>query len=161
MSGRKFAAVAASLGVATWVAGCGKPGGPLPEVAKVHGKISYGGKPLSKGAISFVPADPKSTGQVATGPIGSDGTFDLTTFNTNDGALIGSHKVVVQVPQDATNYPPGVDPAQGKMPIFSGPNSFKPPKPPIPAKYTRAEDTPLKQTVVAGKPNEFDIELKD
>ncbi len=83
--------------VAAWgciaVAGCGDPGGPRPETAKVHGKVVYNGKPVTKGTVTFVPILGKGgeSGESGNGPIESDGSFTLTTFNTGDGAIIGQH----------------------------------------------------------------------
>ncbi len=151
----------ATVGLSAAVGGCSPAGGTLPTVAKVHGVITYGGKPVTKGLVSFVATEGKeaSGGQVATGTIEADGAFDLTTFNTGDGAVLGTHKVIVVVPEEPTG-PNAGDPAKGVMPIFAGPNAVAMPKPSIPKKYGKVEDTPLTQTVVAGT-NDFKIELKD
>ena len=41
--------------------GCGNSG---PEVARVYGKVTYNGEPVTKGNISFSPVDP-TTGSPA------------------------------------------------------------------------------------------------
>ncbi len=74
--------------------GCGSPSealAPSPPVP-VKGKVTYRGKPLSKGEITLMPTD---GGQQARGTIQSDGTFVLRTFKDEDGALIGVHAVSV------------------------------------------------------------------
>jgi len=71
--------------------GCGPAGGPRPPMGKVHGKVSYKGTPLPRGTISFSPVTGEkgsSSAMAAVGEIGSDGSFDLTTFDTGDGAVV-------------------------------------------------------------------------
>jgi len=57
--------------------GCGGSG-PLPTLVPVKGKITYKGQPLTKGIIRF---EPDGYGQMATGELQADGTFELTTSN--------------------------------------------------------------------------------
>jgi hypothetical protein len=68
--------------------GCGK------RLAKVEGVVTLDGKPLAGATVSFVPA---GEGRAATGRTGTDGSFRLTTFRTDDGALPGEYRVVVTV----------------------------------------------------------------
>jgi hypothetical protein len=58
----------------------------------VKGRVTYRGKPLTKGSITFEPTD---GGREARGTIGPDGTFVMTTDQDGDGALIGVHRVSV------------------------------------------------------------------
>jgi hypothetical protein len=60
-----------------------------PKVVPVSGKVLYHGKPLQFGTVMFQPP----TGQPAIGEIRPDGTFSLSTFRPNDGAVVGKHKV--------------------------------------------------------------------
>lgn len=62
-----------------------------PQVAPVSGKVLYNGKPLPYGVVMFQPAQ----GQLAQGEIQPDGTFSLSTFRLNDGAVVGTHRVSV------------------------------------------------------------------
>jgi hypothetical protein len=73
------------------VLGCGDSTG-LAKRYPVSGTVTYGGKPVEKGTISFVPAAPG--GREATGEI-SGGSYSLTTAAPGDGALPGSYKVTV------------------------------------------------------------------
>ena len=57
------------------VLGCSDDG--LAKRYHVTGKVTYNGQPLKKGTIVFVPTDPEGRG--ATGDIGEDGTYTLTT----------------------------------------------------------------------------------
>lgn len=135
------------------VSGCGGDSS-LPKTAKVRGIVSYKGKPLSGGQISFIPeagSESAKSGQPASSQIGTDGSFSLTTFNTGDGALIGAHKVIVSKRSgDTTRNQPKAD----------GTIDYTVPKAEIPTKYESVDKTPLKYTV-EDKSNEFKIELVD
>src|SRR5262249_50056903 len=70
-------------------AGCG---GKKP--VKVEGTVTLDGEPLAGVTVSFRPKGDE-TGRSANGMTGSDGTFRLTTFMPNDGALPGEYTIVV------------------------------------------------------------------
>lgn len=138
--------------------GCGEPG--PPPLAKVHGKVTHKGEPLTTGSVLFVPVAPKAEGSrdyPAGGPIGPDGGYELTTVDPGDGAAVGDHKVVVISVSGGAAAPSGFyegDAPKGK--------SAKPAtlKSLIPEKYAAPETTPLSYTVVAGD-NTFDIDIPD
>src|SRR5947207_1514113 len=67
------------------------------KTAPVKGRITFNGKPLPQGAVLFVPVVP---GPTATGEIHTDGTYSLTTFRNGDGAVLGTHKIVVDAKED-------------------------------------------------------------
>jgi hypothetical protein len=74
--------------------GCGSDTGPfMGQTVPVKGKVTFKGKPLTQGEIVFEPAD--GFGREAHGKIQEDGTFELTTFKTGDGAVPGTHRVAV------------------------------------------------------------------
>jgi hypothetical protein len=60
-----------------------------PKMAPVTGKVLYNGRPLEFGTVTFQPP----SGQPAQSDIQSDGTFTLSTYRLNDGAVVGTHKV--------------------------------------------------------------------
>ena len=64
-----------------------------PPVGKVAGKVSVRSAPLTSGTIMFFP---KAGGPTAQGQIQPDGTYTLTTFDPGDGAVIGTHTVMVE-----------------------------------------------------------------
>jgi hypothetical protein len=70
------------------IVGCGRG---LPETAPVHGRVTVDGQPVSEGMMTFHPP----AGRPATGVIKPDGTFELSTFEPADGALLGSHRVTI------------------------------------------------------------------
>lgn len=66
--------------------GCGPK---LPTRAQVTGKVMYHGKPLEFGTLMFQP----DRGWPARGTIQPDGTFQMSTYGDNDGALVAHHRV--------------------------------------------------------------------
>ncbi len=74
--------------------GCeGRPSTQPPSPAlPVQGRVFFRGKPLTQGRITFEPTD---GGRDATGTIKPDGSFVLSTFGQDDGALPGVHTVKI------------------------------------------------------------------
>jgi hypothetical protein len=87
------AVVVCLLGIA--LTGCG--GGP--RLAKVTGRVTVAGQPLTTGTIMFHP----ESGPSAVGGINPDGTYSLTTIKPGDGAVVGTHRVTIE----ATKVGPG------------------------------------------------------
>ena len=121
------------------LAGCG--GGEM-KTAVVRGKVTYNGRPVPNGTITFVP---EGGGPSATGQTGSDGTFALTTYKSDDGAVLGKHKVMIVAVQDTSNLLP----EQRNLPA-----------PVIPDKYLSTATSDLTATV-EDKENRIDFDLKD
>lgn len=132
-----------SLGVvlAILVTGCG--GDNVPETAPVSGTVMYLGRPVPGGTVIFHPKD-KQKGNPGYGEIQSDGTYTLTTYKKDDGAILGDHTVTVEV---------FAGQAQPVLPGAEAKTS------PIPRIYADPEKTPLKFTVQKG-PNTADFTLE-
>lgn len=146
--------LAIGLAVALTFAGCGGADPNKPKLGRVSGKVTYKGQPLTSGTVTFSPEAGKGgeTGQVATGPISSNGSYELTTFNTGDGAILGQHIITVQTSQ--------VDGDSLGKPKADGTFSYTVPKSLVPSKYVAVDKSPLRFTVVEGKAS-YDVELKD
>lgn len=130
--------LAGLAGVVLALGGCGSK----LKTAPVQGKISYKGKPVPNGTITFIPAD----GPTATGEIQPDGFYTLTTERPGDGAVLGEHKVIIV--------------AQLK-PAGALPEEAQPPPPPIvPLKYTSAATTDL-QANVKDEKNIINFDLQE
>jgi hypothetical protein len=140
------------VGLSVLVAGCGG-GAERPKVFPVSGKVTQKGKALTSGDVTFTPVGAADgRGHIATGQIGSDGTYRLTTFNTGDGAVPGTHKVTVVARSTAD---------MRKMnELGGGKIAYKLPPSVLPPKYTSVDSTPLKYTVEE-KNNTIDIPLPD
>lgn len=120
---------------------CGPSG---PELAQVSGKITYQGKPVPKGRVTFVST--AEGGRNATGELSSDGSYRLQTENPGDGALLGQYNVTVFAHDEPIlDYIP-------RKPVQ--------PKILAPTKYEKPDTSDLKATVQSGS-NTFNFELTD
>lgn len=77
--------------VFTLFSGC-KPSYEL-ETAVVTGYVTLDGNIIDKCTVLFVPAQ----GRAARGLVKSDGTFSLSTYGADDGAIVGTHRAAVFV----------------------------------------------------------------
>lgn len=72
------------------VVGCG---GTTSDMGTVKGVVTYNGKPVPAGTITFQPV---SGDRPSTGRIESDGTYRLSSLVPGDGARLGEHKVFIE-----------------------------------------------------------------
>jgi hypothetical protein len=136
--------------------GCGDAS--RPKLGKVSGKVTYNGQPVTKGVVSFVPSGGPGaqTGQGATGEIGPDGSYTLTTFENGDGAVLGEHTVLVI----AREEDPAIKGHGMPIPDAKGQMKIKPAKLLVPEKYATPATSPLHYTVQEGS-HRYTIELTD
>lgn len=122
--------------------GCGSSG---PPMGRVSGKITYQGKPVTKGSVSFVSTEPERPN--ANGPIGTDGYYSLQTTLPGDGAQVGDYLVSIsgKSPDELNDPLPGV-----VVKIKSA----------VPAKFENPATSTLKASVKSGS-NSLDFDLKD
>lgn len=151
MSPRTALSLLAGLGLLLPLAGCSARAG-MPKLGKVSGKVIYKGKPVESGHIVFTPVEGKggATGQSATGEIGRDGSYEMTTFDTGDGAILGQHIISVEV-RSSTEMP---------KPKPDSTIDYVLPKSVIPSNYSSPDKSPLRYTVREGSQT-YNIELKD
>jgi hypothetical protein len=71
-----------------------------PETAHVSGKLTLNHQPLAGGEVQFL----SDRGQVATGQVEADGSYRLTTFLPDDGAVPGKHRVIVRPVESFRSY---------------------------------------------------------
>lgn len=125
-------------------AGCG--GGPAVPVAPVGGIVTIAGRPVGGGQIMFAPT---SAGPTATGVIGPDGRYSLTTFQRGDGAMLGAHDVMIEsMPDVSTTLPEDILVTKKAAP-----------PPEIPQKYNLPGRSGLSATVTSGS-NAIDFALE-
>jgi hypothetical protein len=93
----RFLHVILAVPVLVVVASCGDDDG-LGKRFPVTGTVTYNGKPLERGEISFVPEDAKSN-IGASGQITS-GSYTLSTGGNADGAQVGKYKVTITAKED-------------------------------------------------------------
>lgn len=132
--------------VAVLMVGCGEP--KLP-VGLVSGTVSVDGEALGEISVAFIPARKGEGPNPASGAITTDdGRYtlrysipndrDLSRPTEGDGAIVGSHTVVLS--------------------DFKMKNEMLPPPGRVPLEYTKRDTTPLRFEVQQGEQT-FDIEL--
>ena len=138
-------AVAALLTVTIGVGfvGCGGGDADLPKTVSVSGKVIFKGESLKEGTVMFHPQG--GSGHPATGEIGENGIYTLTTFDASDGATVGNHVVTIQL------FPKGANPGFEE----EAPGYVK-----IPQKYTAPKTSDLLVEVKDGA-NTINLELDD
>jgi hypothetical protein len=92
--------------------GCGGDNGF--EVAPVSGTVRCNGQLLKDGLVVFTPvappeADTYNTGRAASGVVQADGSFVLSTYDADDGAILGAHTVQVFAPAPEDDDAPITD----------------------------------------------------
>ncbi len=152
------------LVVCTSSLGCGGSGDPT--IAPVKGIVSLDGKPVEGVQIIFQVQDsPRSS----MGITNDKGEYKLTTFNTDDGAIVGENSVsIVQMSKDSGGVS-GIsinDMQSGKVNVDGGAGFRKnaekslAAKTAIPKKYANPKESGFKRAVVLGSKNEFNFDLK-
>lgn len=110
----KLPGIFAVLSVCGLVLGCGGNHATAP----VSGKVTAEGTAVTGGTITFVPIGDGKTppGKPASGAIQSDGSFKLTTYEPNDGAVVGKHQVSFSPPPVESKAGPDGHAAEVKGP---------------------------------------------
>lgn len=138
-----------AAGAVLVASGCGS------DTVPVRGKVTFNDQPVPEGTVTFYP---EAGGRPSSGQIQPDGTYQLSSKEPGDGALIGEHKVTIEA-RRVTNAAPG-------------PKSFAeelasegaPPPPPVqiewlvPEEYSSVGTTSLTATV-EDKSNVIDFNL--
>lgn len=147
---RRVSLAIAGLLLALAGAGCGKA---KPATAPVAGRVLLDGKPVAGAAVMFEPVE---GGVPARGGTGADGSFTLSTFGRDDGALVGRHRVSVSkfVVEGVAANELGLEAAPGQ------PGAQ--PKAAVPVRYADPKTSGLEATVdAAGTKVEFTLESKN
>jgi hypothetical protein len=122
-------------------AGCGATQDPnLLPVFPAQGKLSFHGKVPEGAYVALYPKAnvakaPNGQPVVPRGQVQGDGSFNLTSYAAGDGAPVGDYAVTVEWHKTIT-LPSGVP--------NLGPNL-------LPAKYSKAETSPVTVQIAQGK----------
>jgi hypothetical protein len=140
------------------VVGCGGPA--RPKMAKVSGTVTLDGQPLEGAQVVFIAAGAPRN---ATGTTDATGKFTLTTFEANDGAVLGEHSITVSKSTSSAPAMSADDPAGGYGAAMSAAGGGDATmggsvKSVLPAKYGEAKQSGLKHTVTDGA-NDVKLEL--
>jgi hypothetical protein len=139
------------LGCVLFGASVGCADGALPDMVPIHGSVSYRGQPLDHGTVIFLPT---SGARQASGEIGRDGMYELTTLEKGDGAQFGEYKIVIHSLQAHPGEPTRMEYEEAAQRGIQR-------KQQVPLKYTSPETTPLEATVDAKHSGREDFELTD
>ena len=131
----KLPLIVAAAGMSFWLTGCRDEG---PQVVPVSGTVTFEGQPLAEAGITFAPAN----GRAAFGMVKDGRIESVTTFQPDDGVIVGTVQVGIQ---STTNL--------GKM---TGPH-----RPLIPERYFDPATSGIEVAVTAEGPNEFLFELTE
>jgi len=95
--GSGWCAVAVALSLVA--AGCSRPRLDRPETHPVRGRLFVGDKPAAGARVQLNAVDePKLAGLYPHAIVESDGSFQLTTYRTHDGAPAGTYALTVKWP---------------------------------------------------------------
>jgi predicted small lipoprotein YifL len=113
MKQRRYWAVLLAVLALIDLSGCGESGPPAEPRASVRGSITWEGKPIEEGTISFVPVgDTKGSPAMATI---SGGQY---TLNRTMGPAIGPNRVEIIGNRDTGKRIPAAPPATGEIPQY-------------------------------------------
>ncbi|MCA9069663.1 MAG: hypothetical protein KDA84_12100 [Planctomycetaceae bacterium] len=142
--------------------GCG--GTDHPPTKPVSGKVTYNGKPVTGAVVSFHLQEGESP-RNGTGQTNEEGEFEITTFESGDGAILGKHKVTIvktegEIGQsgEVDTSDPGAAYDQAMRGAAQGKSKGKHL---VPEKYATVELTPLEYSITEDSDNNYEIELKD
>ncbi len=161
-----------AVGGAALACGCGQSGADRPATYAVTGKVTLDGNPVEGAAVSFVAS---GEGKSAAGITDASGTYQLSTFGGNDGAVPGQYKVKITKYKgeggevapggitgpidDGGQHPDDYDGAPEVGGASEGPPGL--PENELPANYADPNMSGLTATVTENAAqNVFDFELK-
>jgi hypothetical protein len=120
-----------------------------PKPVAAEGVLTFeDGKPVAEATIVFLPDDTKSP--KASGLTGKDGSFSLTTYNQNDGAVPGDYKIIVTKSNFVEDAPKEGGDRIKRMKEYFEKSKQPKEKGVVPAVYGNPKTSPLKWRVESG-----------
>ena len=169
-----------SCGMWTWgivllAAGCGGSGPAPPKIAPVTGMVRYNGVPVRDAYVKF---SQEGCPVIAGGFTDDRGRFELTSYESGDGAPVGDNKVTITVaappdtdesadaeavadPAERKNKTAEVAISRKKALAEGGGAQTAQPRSRIPKKYASEETSKLSFVVKPGVENQCDFDLTD
>jgi hypothetical protein len=133
----------ALIGLLGLMAGCSSRG---EKLVPVEGQVKVNGRPAAGAIVTFHPINAPADAPRPSGQVAEDGTFRLTTTNSNDGAAPGEYRVTVAWYLASAR--------KGVLADESIPQSQ------LPAAYNRPDATPLKATILPDQSQPVIFEIK-
>jgi hypothetical protein len=140
-------------GLLSTLVGCSGNGDERPT-APVKVTVSYKGKPVDGALVQFISEE---NPQPAVGTTDSTGSCALTTYKSNDGAIIGSNFVTITKAEIDQSK---IKPVRPEDADLIGVTPIPTLKSLIPQKYAAPGSSGFKEVVKKGS-NTFTFELKD
>jgi hypothetical protein len=129
-----------------------------PATHPVKGRVIYKGKPVAGASVAFLASGAPSP---ASGTTDKDGSFTLSTFAPNDGAVAGTHVVTVKkLPLEPEGPVPPADIEKAMQQQAQQIARAEKSGSLLPQKYAQEASTDLRLDVVEGE-NFFEIKLTD
>jgi hypothetical protein len=91
------------------------------DLAPVRGVVTIDGQPFAGGKVMFAPVakgESRNAGRAAFGRLQPDGTFTLTSYDADDGAVVGEHWATLIRLEDVS-LGEGASTAANALPPFS------------------------------------------
>ncbi|MGH7201639.1 MAG: carboxypeptidase-like regulatory domain-containing protein, partial [Planctomycetaceae bacterium] len=142
------------------LAGCG--GGDQPETYPVVGTVTLDGEPVDRAHVIFHPENPAQGGVTARGQTDESGAYQLTTFDTGDGAVAGTYTVTISKVDAGETETMEVDlddPGAAYDEMMTTGDPTVDVENQLPADYASPATSPEKRTVKEDE-NEFNFDLK-
>lgn len=139
------------------LAGCNSS--DFPPTVPVSGTVTMGGKPMERLSVSFLLEG--AAARTGFGVTNDQGEFQISTFDQDDGALLGTHGVTISdLPEKSAEAEENTDPTAlyGQPGGMFGKQIKK--KSRIPEKYANPKTSGLQAAVTEDGPNQFTFELK-
>ena len=135
------------------VAGCSGDA----RVSVVQGTVTLDGKPVADASVTFMPTE---GGRPAFGITDASGKFQLSTFATGDGALLGIHTVTIMaVDEQVSSKTEKLAEEYGSLTEVMRPNARPKQVWRTPQRYSEAETSGLEFEVKRGE-NQADFALQ-
>ena len=147
----RHAAVFCLVFVSLFVIGCNSKG---IKTDVVTGKVTFNDEPLEGASVRFSPVK-QGAGNLGYGATDKDGVYKLQTLlgNPDAGTTPGEYIVTVSksfnVGTGKFQQSPGKDPIEIMDPVEM-----------IPDQYSNAQKSEMRYMVIAGKKNEYNIDMK-
>jgi len=136
-----------------------------PATHRAGGVVEYQGQPVPRAIVTFVARDESRGKEFSAAGLTDDrGRFTLQTFRPRDGAIAGSHRVMIEK-RSLGGEKAGDDTIPTNREEYEAQRAGQARSPKIvshlPAKYGSAETSGLTAEVTAKGPNDFVFRLDD
>lgn len=144
------------------LAGCGGAA-DRPDLVPVKGTVLLNGQPVSGATVTF---SNEKAPRSAQGVTDAEGKFQLTSYDTNDGAIEGEHSITITkaaAVSDSSQITQAnaMEMMKKNTGAMKGKLSDQKPEMVLPAKYADAKTSGEKRTVKKGDSNDFKLELTE